>query len=101
MELSNQLYAAYAEGRDLRALVAVVGQEALTERDRRYLEFAERFEREFVNQGMYENRSLETTLDLGWELLRLLPESELKKIRPEFIRKYLKRESARHSTSSS
>jgi len=101
MELSNQLYAAYAEGRDLRALVAVVGQEALTERDRRYLEFAERFEREFVNQGMYENRSLETTLDLGWELLRLLPESELKKIRPEFIRKYLKREGARHSTSSS
>jgi V/A-type H+-transporting ATPase subunit B len=101
MELSNQLYAAYAEGRDLRALVAVVGQEALTERDRRYLEFAERFEREFVNQGMYENRSLETTLDLGWELLRLLPESELKKIQPEFIRKYLKREGARHSTSSS
>jgi V/A-type H+-transporting ATPase subunit B len=102
MELSNQLYAAYAEGRDLRALVAVVGQEALTERDRRYLEFAERFEREFVNQGMYENRSLETTLDLGWELLHLLPEGELKKIRPEFIRKYLKRESgARHSKSSS
>jgi V/A-type H+-transporting ATPase subunit B len=101
MELSNQLYAAYAEGRDLRALVAVVGQEALTDRDRRYLEFAERFEREFVNQGMYENRSLETTLDLGWELLHLLPESELKKIRPEFIRKYLKREGARHSTSSS
>jgi len=102
MELSNQLYAAYAEGRDLRALVAVVGQEALTERDRRYLEFAERFEREFVNQGLYENRELETTLDIGWDLLRLLPESELKKVRPEYIRKYLRREGgARHSKSSS
>lgn len=102
MELSNQLYAAYAEGRDLRALVAVVGQEALTERDRRYLEFAERFEREFVNQGLYENRELETTLDIGWDLLRLLPESELKKVRPEHIRKYLRREEgARHSKSSS
>jgi len=79
-----------------------VGQEALTERDRRYLEFAERFEREFVNQGLYENRELETTLDIGWDLLRLLPESELKKVRPEYIRKYLRREGgARHSKSSS
>ncbi len=101
MELSNQLYAAYAEGRDLRALVAVVGQEALTERDRRYLEFAERFEREFVNQGLYENRELEQTLALGWKLLRLLPESELKRVRPELIRKYLKGETAQNSTSSS
>ncbi|MFH1821955.1 MAG: V-type ATP synthase subunit B [Methanobacteriota archaeon] len=87
---SNQLYAAYAEGRDLRALVAVVGEEALTERDRSYLMVADRFEREFVNQGRDENRSVETTLDLGWELLRTLPESELKRVDPKFIEKYLR-----------
>lgn len=88
-DVSNQLYAAYAEGKDLRALVAVVGEEALTERDRRYLEFADRFEREFVNQGRDEDRSIETTLDLGWELLRALPKAELKRVDPKFIAKYL------------
>lgn len=89
MDVSNQLYAAYAEGRDLRALVAVVGEEALTDRDRRYLDFADRFEREFVNQGRDEDRSIETTLNLGWELLRGLPETELKRVDPKFIAKYL------------
>jgi V/A-type H+-transporting ATPase subunit B len=88
-DLSNQLYAAYAEGKDLRALVAVVGEEALTERDRRYLDFADHFEREFVNQGMEENRSIKTTLELGWGLLRTLPEAELKRIDPKLIAKYL------------
>ena len=90
MDVSNQLYAAYAEGKDLRALVAVVGEEALTERDRRYLDFADRFEREFVNQGRDEDHSVEATLDLGWELLRALPEAELKRIDPKFIAKYLR-----------
>ena len=89
-DVLNQLYAAYAEGKDLRALVAVVGEEALTERDRRYLYFADRFEREFVNQGRDEDRSIETTLELGWELLRTLPEAELKRIDPKFIAKYLR-----------
>jgi len=89
-DVLNQLYAAYAEGKDLRALVAVVGEEALTERDRRYLDFADRFEREFVNQGRDEDRSIETTLELGWELLRTLPEAELKRIDPKFIAKYLR-----------
>jgi V/A-type H+-transporting ATPase subunit B len=88
-DLSNQLYAAYAEGKDLRALVAVVGEEALTMRDRRYLEFADHFEREFVNQGKEENRSIKTTLELGWGLLRTLPEAELKRIDPKLIAKYL------------
>ena len=91
-DVSNQLYAAYAEGKDLRALVAVVGEEALTERDRHYLDFADRFEREFVNQGRDEDRSIETTLDLGWELLRALPKAELKRVDPKFIAKYLKPE---------
>ena len=89
-DVSNQLYAAYAEGKDLRGLVAVVGEEALTDRDRRYLDFADRFEREFVNQGRNEDRSIETTLDLGWELLRALPTSELKRVDPKFIEKYLR-----------
>lgn len=88
-DLSNQLYAAYAEGKDLRALVAVVGEEALTERDRRYLDFADHFELEFVNQGKEENRSIETTLELGWGLLRASPEAELKRIDPKLIAKYL------------
>lgn len=88
-DVSNQLYAAYAEGKDLRALVTVVGEEALIERDRRYLDFAERFEREFINQGRDEDRPIEVTLELGWELLRTLPEAELKRIDPKFITKYL------------
>ncbi len=97
-DVSNQLYAAYAEGRDLRALIAVVGGEALTDRDRSYLDFADGFEREFVNQGRDEERSIETTLDLGWELLRTLPEAELKRIDPKFIEKYLRPKSNQGSS---
>jgi V/A-type H+-transporting ATPase subunit B len=90
-DVSNQLYAAYAEGRDLRALVAVVGEEALTERDRKYLEFADAFEQRFVNQGRDEDRPIEKTLDLGWELLSMLPEDELTRVDPRFLSKYLKK----------
>jgi len=86
--VSNQLYAAYAEGRDLRDLVAVVGEEALTERDQKFLEFAERFEGEFINQGVDEDRSIEDTLTIGWDLLSILPERELKRIDPKYIEKY-------------
>ncbi|RLI91486.1 MAG: V-type ATP synthase subunit B [Candidatus Altiarchaeales archaeon] len=86
--VSNQLYAAYAEGRDLRDLVAVVGEEALTERDQKFLEFAERFEAEFINQGTDENRSIEETLEIGWDLLSILQERELKRIDPKYIEKY-------------
>ena len=87
-QLAQQLYAAYAEGRSLRDLVAVVGEEALSETDRKYLAFADRFEREFVAQAYDEDRSIGETLDLGWELLAILPESELKRIEPKYIRKY-------------
>jgi len=90
--VSNQMYAAYAEGRDLRDLVAVVGEEALTERDQKFLEFAERFEGEFINQGVDEDRSIEDTLTVGWDLLSILPERELKRIDPKYIEKYCKRE---------
>ncbi|MFQ6050294.1 MAG: ATP synthase subunit B [Candidatus Hydrothermarchaeota archaeon] len=86
--VSNQLYASYAEGRDLRDLVAVVGEEALTKRDRTYLHFADRYEREFIQQGRDENRTIDETLDLGWELLADLPEGELKRISIEHIKKY-------------
>ena len=86
--VSDQCYAAYAEGRDVRNLVAVVGEEALTERDRRFLKFADAFENEFVIQGRDENRSIEETLDLGWRLLTILEEGELKRIDAEHIEKY-------------
>ena len=86
--VANQMYAAYAEGRDLRDLVAVVGEEALSERDKKFLEFAARFESEFINQRPDEDRSIEETLNLGWELLTILPEKELKRIEPKFIEKY-------------
>ena len=86
--VSDQLYSAYAEGRDLRDLVAVVGEEALTEKDRKTLEFADRFEKEFVTQSRDEDRSIERTLEIGWDLLSILPERELKRIKDDFIKKY-------------
>lgn len=89
--VSDQLYAAYAEGRDLRDLVAVVGEEALSESEQKFLEFAERFEAEFVNQGKDEDRGIEDTLRAAWNLLSILPEHELKRIDPKFIKKYGKR----------
>jgi V/A-type H+-transporting ATPase subunit B len=87
--VSNQLYAAYAEGRDLRDLVAVVGEEALTERDKTFLKFAERFESEFVNQRKDDDRTIEETLKIGWDLLSILPERGLKRISLDIIKKYL------------
>ncbi|MFA5050044.1 MAG: V-type ATP synthase subunit B [Candidatus Micrarchaeia archaeon] len=86
--VSDQLYAAYANGRDLRSLSAVVGEEALSEIDRKYLRFADEFENRFVRQGPYEDRTIEQTLDLGWELLSVLPETELKRIKTDYIQKY-------------
>jgi V/A-type H+-transporting ATPase subunit B len=86
--VNNQMYSAYANSRKLRDLVAVVGAEALSEIDRKYLDFADRFEFEFVKQDFTVGRSIEETLDLAWDLLSMLPESELKRISPEFIKKY-------------
>jgi len=86
--LSNQLYAAYAEGCDLRDLVAVVGEEALTDRDKKYLGFADEFEDKFVRQERDEDRTFEETLNLGWKLISILPKSELKKIDERYIEKY-------------
>jgi len=87
-QVADQLYYAYAEGRGLRDLVAVVGEEALTGRDKLYLQFADSFEKSFIKQGPYENRDVEKTLDTGWELLSAFPETELKRVDPEIIKKF-------------
>ena len=87
-EVSDQLYYSYAEGRAFRDLVAVIGEEALSARDKLYLNFADAFERRFISQGEYENRDIEQTLDLGWDLLSMVPEVELKRIDPSTIAKY-------------
>jgi V/A-type H+-transporting ATPase subunit B len=87
-EVSDQLYYSYAEGRAFRDLVAVIGEEALSARVKLYLNFADAFERRFISQGEYENRDIEQTLDLGWDLLSALPETELKRIDPSTITKY-------------
>ena len=87
--VSDQLYSAYAEGRELRDLVAVVGEEALTPRDQKFLEFAQEFEDQFITQSKDEDRSIFETLDLGWNLLKILPKAELKRVKEEFIEQYL------------
>jgi len=87
-EVKDQLYAAYARAQELRSLAVIVGEESLSEVDRKYLRFAEAFERRFLSQGFYENRSIEETLDLAWEILSILPESELTNIKEANIKKY-------------
>ncbi|GAA0520162.1 V/A-type H+-transporting ATPase subunit B [Halorubrum aquaticum] len=86
--VSDQMYAAYAEGEDLRDLVNIVGREALSERDNKYLDFADAFETEFVDQGFDTNRELEETLEIGWDLLSMLPKEELNRVDEEFIEEY-------------
>ncbi|WP_096390584.1 V-type ATP synthase subunit B [Halopenitus persicus] len=87
-DVSDQMYAAYAEGEDLRDLVNIVGREALSERDNKYLDFADAFETEFVDQGFDQNRDLEETLEIGWDLLSMLPKEELNRVDEEFIETY-------------
>jgi V/A-type H+-transporting ATPase subunit B len=82
------MYAGYAEGRDLRGLVAIVGKEALSERDQKILEFADLFEDRFVRQGRDEDRSIEDTLQVGWDILSELPVSLLTRIDNKYIDKY-------------
>ena len=87
-DVSDQMYAAYAEGEDLRDLVNIVGREALSERDNRYLDFADRFEAEFVDQGFDTNRSIDQSLGIGWDLLSTLPKEELNRIDEDLIEQY-------------
>jgi Archaeal/vacuolar-type H+-ATPase subunit B len=85
---ADQLFAAYARGKEIRRLVSIVGEDAVSEIDRIYLRFAERFEKEMLNQGN-KARSIEETLEIGWRLLAMFPTSELTRIKKEFIEKYL------------
>ncbi len=93
-DVSDQMYAAYAEGEDLRDLVNIVGREALSERDNKYLDFADAFETEFVDQGFDQNRDLENTLEIGWDLLSMLPKEELNRVDEEFIEMYYREDDA-------
>jgi V/A-type H+/Na+-transporting ATPase subunit B len=86
--LASQLYAVYAHVKDIKALASVIGEEELTVLDHKYLEFGEAFERKFLTQGSYENRSIEESLDLGWKVISLLPKDELYRITDEEISKY-------------
>ena len=85
----NQLFAAYARGKDAKELMTILGEAALSDDDKLYAKFADEFEQRYVNQGNETNRTIEETLDLGWELLKILPKRELKRIKPEYIEKYL------------
>lgn len=87
-DVANQLFAAYARGREAAELATILGEASLTELDRLYMKFADRFEERFVQQGEYENRSIEETLEIGWDLLRMLPKEELKRIRDEYLEKF-------------
>ncbi len=84
----NQLFAAYAQGKEAKELSAILGDAALTPVDRKYAEFAEAFEERYVNQGFNENRTIEETLEIGWELLTILPRSEMKRISDKYLEQY-------------
>ncbi len=85
----NQLFAAYARGKEAKELAVILGEAALSDTDKLFAQFADEFERRYVSQGENENRSIEETLELGWELLTIIPKVELKRIRDEYIEKYL------------
>ncbi len=88
-DLYNQLYAAYARGKECQELATILGQAALSDEDRKYITYADEFEKRYISQGYYDNRTVEQTLDLGWELLSMFEDTQLKRIRVEFLRKYM------------
>ncbi|RVU55674.1 V-type ATP synthase subunit B [Anaerosphaera multitolerans] len=89
-DLSSQLFASYSKVQDIRALAQIIGSEDLSEEDRKYLKFGDEFESWFLNQGFEENRDMEYTLNLGWELLKILPEESLDRIDPKLKEKYIR-----------
>ena len=89
--VANQLFSAYSKVQEVRALASVIGEEELSETDRRYMEFGRSFEEQFLSQDYEENRSIEETLNLGWKLLNILGEQQLDRLSPELVQKYLKR----------
>ena len=84
-DVMNQLFAAYARGKDAKELMVILGEAALTDMDKLYAKFADAFEKEYVSQGYYTDRSIEETMEIGWKLLRILPRSELKRIKDKFL----------------
>jgi V/A-type H+-transporting ATPase subunit B len=94
--LAAQIYAAYAHTQDVRALASVIGEEELGTVDQQYLKFGRAFEREFVNQGFTENRTIEQTLNIGWRLLSMLPQEELTRVSLDEIKQYYRPEHADH-----
>src|SRR3989338_6693608 len=89
-QVSDQMYANYAEGVDLRGLVAIVGEEEMRVKDKKLLKFAQEFEDKFVRQGKQENRSINKTLDIGWDLFTMFEKRELTRISPELRDRYFK-----------
>ena len=85
----NQLFSAYARGKDAKELSAILGESAISDDDKIFAKFAQDFEEIYLNQGFDTNRSINETLDLGWQLMAQLPNNELKRIRKEFVDKYL------------
>lgn len=90
-DIFNQLYAAYARGKEVQELAVILGEAALSDLDKIYFRFAEEFEGQYISQGEYENRTIDETLDLGWKLLSVFPREELKRIRDEYLDKYMKK----------
>ncbi|MEX0931364.1 MAG: V-type ATP synthase subunit B [Candidatus Paceibacterota bacterium] len=88
--LKDQLFSSYAIGKEAKELAVVLGEASLSDSDRAHLKFSDAFEKEFINQGEYENRDIETSLDLGWKLLKMVPRESLKRVKAEFIDKYMK-----------
>jgi V/A-type H+-transporting ATPase subunit B len=88
-QIANQLFSSYARSREVEELAVVLGEAALTSADKAFMSFGESFERGFVQQGIDENRTIEQTLSIGWDLLTMIPRTEIKRIKDEFIEKYL------------
>jgi V/A-type H+-transporting ATPase subunit B len=89
-EVANQLFSAYSKVQDIRALAQIIGEDDLSERDQKYLKFGDEFEKRFVSQSFTENRDMMETLDIAWDLLKLLPREELDRLDQKLIEKYMK-----------
>ena len=87
-DIANQLFALYAHVEEVRALARVIGEDELNEIDQQFMQYGEAFEGRFLNQPEYDNRSITETLDLAWELLKILPKSQLNRLGPEVLKKY-------------
>jgi len=86
---ANQIYSAYSKGKKAEMIASIIGESEIGDTERKYLHFSREFEKRFLNQDRFEDRELETTLDIGWELLKMLPVSELTRLKDEDIKEYI------------